>query len=1318
MRSFLQLFPVAVALKAFLLLGSYGHKLLPSASVPDKLRTESSARTALSQQGCFDTIRIALNQNCQFKLSKNLALEGAGDCLVSADYDIVVDDENPGNRDIIDGSGTFRYIVTINNPKPCAPFILCWGVVVAEDKMAPVVEAPDDLTLFQYCDDINRVFQNAESTNFTGSAIFTDNCRKTTEIANKFTDAIYYNNHCDTVVIRRVFSATDKKGNTGTGTQFITLIHAPLDSVRIDNKLLNTCTQNLNLKKDSQGNVHPDESGYPYVINYLGQVDQITIDSSCGLSAAYIDTRFEVCPTTYKLVRKWIIKDWCKNKTRTLEQIIKVGDTDAPRVKSPYSNDTLRLSTSPFDCTAGLEVLPPKVTEICSDYEWRAEIWTALSTFDYTGQKPPGEVIDGQVLLGATTGKQLKRYLNNLPVGFHRLKYIVRDACHNEDGESIVIEVQDKISPRAICDDRINISLNEWGQAEVRVEDVDEGSQDNCKLAKIHIRRLITMDEACKPLEKEYYTPWDTIVRFNCCDITNGYVKVELRATDFSGNTDVCWSTAWIEDKLPPRCTPPPSDSIACDRLPKGIKFSDLTSLAKYFGVPEVVDNCGKAEWTELTPIVKINNCGVGTIQRSFSAKDEVGNESKEVCTQTIKIGPAHEYMIKFPKDYIEYCKTPTPDTIGLFELSCDILAVNVSDKRYDGDGKECYKIFRTYSVINWCEYQDGDPIVTVPRDADCDGLGGDRETWVIVRRDGTTYYDADNDERNKLPKAGTRGLSCDGIANPEGYWKSSIQDPSIRSTGHWQYTQIIKVVDNDAPVIFTESNLVFCTEREDCKADIILSVGVQEACDPNNLSITTNLKLQITETSSSSQTNWRVFGRYPKYLFTGVVPKGEYELEIKVEDACGNVGRGFVRFKVVDCKPPSVTCIQGLSAELSALPPNTDIDGDGDVDRASTIIWAKDLVASPSTDACSGPVRYSINRKGEKPNINQDYLVLTCDDQGLTEVELHAWDSAINPKLKPAGPNHDFCVTYIKVQDNKYSLCKDGGDTLIIEGNARTEYGLKVSGVVVNSSGARGLESRSNEEGHYRLQGLAQGYDYTLSADKVDAAQNGVTTYDLVLITQHILDKKRLTSPYQLLAADVNQSGTISTIDMIKIRKVILGIDTAWQGGKTWLFLDAKYQFKNPANPWAEAIPKFLQYNNLAGSVTDAGFIGVKLGDVNGNVIANSLTPSSGLLQIDAIENADKYVVATPDAFRMLSAYPNPVAEEAHVEWSVPVDGEGLIQLVDVHGRTVRLDRVNMFSGKNAFVYSRRNFPITGPYSVSIYFNEQRIVTRLMIVN
>nr|WP_290934623.1 hypothetical protein [Haliscomenobacter sp.] len=57
--------------------------------------------------------------------------------------------------------------------------------------------------------------------------------------------------------------------------------------------------------------------------------------------------------------------------------------------------------------------------------------------------------------------------------------------------------------------------------------------------------------------------------------------------------------------------------------------------------------------------------------------------------------------------------QTPIIDTVITDELACDILAVNVTDKRYDASDDECYKIFRTYTVINWCVYDDrcGDPM-------------------------------------------------------------------------------------------------------------------------------------------------------------------------------------------------------------------------------------------------------------------------------------------------------------------------------------------------------------------------------------------------------------------------------------------------------------------------------------------------------------------------------------------------------------------------------------------------------------------------------
>lgn len=1303
MRSFFQLIPVAVAFKAMLLLGNFGHKL--STSLVPGVQTAPSVRTT-ANQGCIDTVHVTLDSNCQFKLASNLVLEGLIPMNCLGAIEIIVDDENPLNKDTVDGCGYFRFVVNNKNPQLCTSFTSCWGIVAAEDKIAPVVTAPADTTLFIFCDEISDIYQNLNSTDSFGIATLKDNCSKRTIKIRSFIDVISYDNHCDTIIIRRLFFASDVKGNQDTDPQFITLIRAPLTSIQLPDSVgINTCTGNNNPKKDKNGNIHPDVSGYPYVINYQGKIDLITVDSSCGLSSIYVDTRFEVCPTTYKVLRRWIIKDWCKKTSIELSQVIKVGDVDKPIIKFPYHHDSLSISTSPFDCTAGIEVVAPTVSDACSGYTWAAEIWTDTCR-DTLGlpinPKPP-------VRLGFTNSGLQKRYIGNLPVGCHILIYTVRDACHNEVKDTIYLEVRDKISPVAICDDNINISLNESGYAELRAEDVDEGSKDNCKLAKLHIRRLITLDENCNPLDTPKITRWDSILTFNCCDLILGYVKVELRATDAEGNADYCWTTVWIGDKIRPWCRAPKDITVYCDSLPKGVDFKNRSTIARYFGAPQVGDNCFKTEWIEFDPIVKINNCGVGTVKRKFLARDESGNESSDTCVQWITVVARHEYMIKFPKDYIEYCKDPSPDTIGTFELACDILAVNVTDKRYQGDGVACYKIFRTYNVINWCEYVDGDEVIPVPRDIDCDGTGGEDDVWVIVRRDGSAYFDADNNEKNKFPRANSR--VCGG--NPEGYWEKLNRKP----TGQWTYTQVIKVVDNEAPqvIVLIEPGQAFCISRSDCKADIALSVGIQEACDPDNLNIDTDLKLEIKENSSSSQTNWRVFGRYPKYLFTGVVPKGDYELEIKVSDACGNTGRGYAKFKVIDCKPPSVTCIHGLSAELSELPPNTDIDGDGDADRASTIIWAKELLAKPSIDSCSGPVRYSINRKGEKANINQDHIILTCDDLGLTEVELHAWDNAINTNLSPPGPNHDYCLTYIKVQDNKFNLCKDPGDTLIIEGNTRTELGLSLSGVVVESSGAKNLKAVSVQTGDYLMQGLAQGYDYTLTADKVDDARNGVSTLDLVLINQHILGKKRLTSPYQLLAADVNQSGTISTLDIIKIRKVILNLDATFEGGKSWLFVDAKHRFKDPNNPWAEAIPWFIQFNDLDRSVTDAGFIGIKLGDVNRNVETNGSTQ----LSPNTIKGGDKSIPPPRQLdFKVLSVHPNPFRDQVQITWSSPDGGEATLQVFDGLGRHIRQDRVNGFVGENNFNYARQDFPGTGTYSVIIRQNGQQVVTRLMMVN
>ena len=127
------------------------------------------------------------------------------------------------------------------------------------------------------------------------------------------------------------------------------------------------------------------------------------------------------------------------------------------------------------------------------------------------------------------------------------------------------------------------------------------------------------------------------------------------------------------------------------------------------------------------------------------------------------------------------------------------------------------------------------------------------------------------------------------------------------------------------------------------------------------------------------------------------------------------------IPFEVIDCRAPSPICINGLALSLQPLPPFTDADGDGDDDPGAMTVFATDLIASPTTD-CTPPVRYSINRVGEPASVESPSLVVTCDDPETLLVEVHAWDET---PASAGGPLHDYCETYILVQDPQ-QLCPE----------------------------------------------------------------------------------------------------------------------------------------------------------------------------------------------------------------------------------------------------------------------------------------------------
>ncbi|MGH1434867.1 MAG: hypothetical protein ACRBG0_10440 [Lewinella sp.] len=119
----------------------------------------------------------------------------------------------------------------------------------------------------------------------------------------------------------------------------------------------------------------------------------------------------------------------------------------------------------------------------------------------------------------------------------------------------------------------------------------------------------------------------------------------------------------------------------------------------------------------------------------------------------------------------------------------------------------------------------------------------------------------------------------------------------------------------------------------------------------------------------------------------------------------------------------------------------------------------------------------------------------------------------------------------------------------------------------------------------------------------KEGSYSNGVTITDLIKMQKHILGTE-LMSSYKLLACDVNNSNSLTTLDMIRIRKLILTLTPDFGSGSvaSWQFFSADHTFPDPLNPWFPAPRNNIFNFNMETGFRLPDFIAVKSGDANGN--------------------------------------------------------------------------------------------------------------------
>jgi len=247
----------------------------------------------------------------------------------------------------------------------------------------------------------------------------------------------------------------------------------------------------------------------------------------------------------------------------------------------------------------------------------------------------------------------------------------------------------------------------------------------------------------------------------------------------------------------------------------------------------------------------------------------------------------------------------------------------------------------------------------------------------------------------------------------------------------------------------------------------------------------------------------------------------------------------------------------------------------------------------------------FSINKIGETADSSQHELSLECCDYGkVILLNLHAWSQQDSASL-------GYIIVYAEVYDERHycPLHVSCAAPRILQGKIMDQAGLSITGGMIKIDGTNGFTRAigTSDDGIFNHQeffdsGYRSNY-YIITPSKTSDPLNGVSTFDLIQIQKHILNLKTFDSPFQYIAADVNRSGTVSTLDVIQLRKLILGIDANFSNNSSWRFVDANHIFRDPNDPLKTYLPEKIRVGPLDGP-RNVAFIGIKIGDVNFSAI------------------------------------------------------------------------------------------------------------------
>jgi hypothetical protein len=383
-------------------------------------------------------------------------------------------------------------------------------------------------------------------------------------------------------------------------------------------------------------------------------------------------------------------------------------------------------------------------------------------------------------------------------------------------------------------------------------------------------------------------------------------------------------------------------------------------------------------------------------------------------------------------------------------------------------------------------------------------------------------------------------------------------------------YVQELKIMNSTRPVITVPLAAVIKTL--DCAVQqVSFGATATDDCTPSN-----ELKWR-----HEIYHNGVFFRTGMTRQFTYTCPIGLYKTYFWVEDKCGNMARDSFSFEIETTKPPVAVCVQGLALPLVNM---------GGVAMASV---TPSFFDNKSYHPCNYDFDLSFS-----PTSLVSQLDFTCDDIGIQDVTVWFTDEK---------GNQSSCNTFVEVQDID-GICPPNTNPVLVGVNGRItkDDGKNIASVAVIMEGAGSTPVLTDANGIFVFTPMPAGgaYDITPSRDGDDL--NGVSTLDIIMIQRHILGVEKINSPYRLIAADANSSGSVTAADLTDLRKLVLGVYNELPKNSSWRFVDAAYKFPDPSNPWNGSFPEKYPIANLNANI-DLAFTGIKIGDINGSAVAGS---------------------------------------------------------------------------------------------------------------